>query len=122
MMPQTVVVIGASDKPERYSFQAIQLLVSYGHVVIPVHPRLSTIDGLTVVPSLGDIKVPVQTATLYLGKENSDRITSAILDLHPKRLIVNPGAENPDLEEAARTTGIIVLHACTLVLLHTGRF
>ena len=36
-MGKKVVVIGASNKPERYSFKAIKALVNNGHEVIPVN-------------------------------------------------------------------------------------
>jgi predicted CoA-binding protein len=43
---QRVVVLGASDKPERYSHQAVRLLLEYGHQVVPVHPSLHSVAGL----------------------------------------------------------------------------
>jgi hypothetical protein len=42
--------------------------------------------------------------------------------LNPKRIIFNPGAENPELEALARKNGIEVLNACTLVMLSIGNF
>jgi hypothetical protein len=45
-----------------------------------------------------------------------------ILGLNPRRIIFNPGTENPELEELARKQGIETLEACTLVLLSIGRF
>ena len=43
---QTVVVLGASPKPERYSNKAIRLLQQHRHRVIPVHPAIAKIEGL----------------------------------------------------------------------------
>lgn len=36
-----VAVLGASNKPERYSYQAVKLLAEKGHLVFPVHPAIS---------------------------------------------------------------------------------
>ncbi|NQU39695.1 MAG: CoA-binding protein [Lentisphaerae bacterium] len=119
---QRVVVIGASDKPERYSNRAVRLLAQYGHDVVPVHPAISVIEGLPVVASLEDITGHVDTATLYLSAARSSALADAIVQLHPTRVIFNPGAENPDLKTALETHGIRTEEACTLVLLNTGQF
>ncbi len=118
----TVVVLGASPKEDRYSNKAVKLLLEYGHEVIPVHPVAAAVHDLPCIKKLGDITCPVHTLTLYLGPSASTPLQQQIIDLHPQRIIFNPGTENPDLETAARAAGIEVLEACTLVLLKTGRF
>jgi hypothetical protein len=44
------------------------------------------------------------------------------LELNPKRIIFNPGAENDELLILAEQAGINTLEACTLVLLRTGQY
>jgi len=117
-----VAVLGASNKPERYSFQAVKLLAEKGHAVCPVHPALATIDGVPVFKQLGDIPVPLHTLTVYVGPERSTALTAAILAARPQRVIFNPGAENPVLAQQLQAAGIRVENACTLVLLRTGQF
>jgi predicted CoA-binding protein len=119
---QRVVVMGASHKPERYSNQAIRLLLEHGHEVIPVHPRLDVAEGLPVVHQLSEIDGAVDTLTLYIGPERSSAAAEAILQLRPGRVIFNPGSENPDLETRLREAGIAHEQACTLVLLRTAQF
>jgi len=117
-----VAVLGASDKPERYSYQAVKLLAQKGHTVFPVHPRLAAIDGMPVFSRLADIPASLHTVTVYLGPKRSSALAEDILASCATRLIFNPGAENPDLAERLRSVGIEVLDACTLVLLKTGQF
>jgi predicted CoA-binding protein len=117
-----VAVLGASNKPERYSFQAVKLLAEKGHAVCPVHPALATIDGVPVFKQLGDIPVPLHTLTVYVGPERSTALAGAILAAGPERVIFNPGAENPVLAQQLQAAGIRVENACTLVLLRTGQF
>ena len=119
---QTVVVLGASPKPERYSNQAICLLKKQGHQVIPVHPAIKEIAGLPVAASLADIDRSVDTLTLYVSPINSTPLINAILSLNPTRVIFNPGTENPALRTALKEQGIQEEDACTLVLLNTGQF
>ncbi|MEJ5189533.1 MAG: CoA-binding protein [Breznakiellaceae bacterium] len=122
MNTRTVVVLGASDNPERYSYRAVRELQKHGFPVIPVNPTLSSIEGLPVVPRLADISEKVDTLTIYLSEKRSTPLIPEILTLRPGRVILNPGAENPVLEKALSEAGIPWLHACTLVLLSTGRF
>jgi hypothetical protein len=115
-------VLGANNKPERYSFQAVKLLAEKGHAVFPVHPALATIDGVPVFKQLAHIPAPLHTLTVYVGSERSIALAAAILAARPQRVIFNPGAENPALAQQLQAAGIQVENACTLVLLRTGQF
>lgn len=119
---RTVVVLGASPKPIRYSYQAVKLLNDKGFRVIPVHPRAQRIDQIPVVHSLAAISEPVDTLTLYIGPERVRDQIQGIVDLRPGRVILNPGAESHALEVALRQARIPFERACTLVLLRTGQF
>ncbi len=119
---QTVVVLGASDKPERYSHKAQRLLQAHGHRVLPVHPKLASIAGLPVLASLAAINEPVDTLTLYVGPERGEALIDAIVALRPTRVIFNPGSESPRMQQALDAAGIDWEEACTLVLLNTGQF
>jgi len=117
-----VAVIGASDKPHRYAYQAVKLLLEKGHEVYPVHPRVREIDGLKVYPSIRDAGDCFDTVTLYVGQAGSAAMADEILGCMPKRIIFNPGAENPDLEDRAKTMGVETVRGCTLVMLKTKQF
>ena len=115
------MVLGASPKEDRYSFKAAQLLQSYGHTVIPVGLKEGSIEGIdiqTAWPSPGS----VHTLTIYLHPDNQKQLLPKIIELQPKRVIFNPGAENPSLESALKELGIKTVKACTLVLLRTGAY
>jgi predicted CoA-binding protein len=119
---RTVAVLGASDNPERYAYKAVERLREKGFPVIPVNPKLKELLGLPVIPSLGEIRTPVDTLSLYLSPERAILLTGDILALKPGRVVLNPGTESPDLEKALDDAGIPWLHACTLVLLATDQF
>lgn len=119
---EVVVVLGASDKPDRYSNRAVRLLKREGYRVIPVHPSLQTIEGLEVVHNLKDIREGAGTLTVYLSPARSESLAADILRLKPRRVIFNPGAESMRLEEELRKAGIEVLDACTLVMVNSGLF
>ena len=119
---QRVVVVGASSKQERYSNRALRSLVAHGYEVVPVHPALTSIEGLPVVHKIEDITGPVDTLTLYVSPNISSALEEALIGLAPQRVIFNPGAENPALQAALEEKGIHTEEACTLVLLETNQF
>src|ERR1041385_102670 len=109
-----VAVIGASDKPDRYSYQAVMLLKEKGHMVYPVHQRIKEIEGMKVYPSVKDITDAIDTVSMYVSADISSKIGADILAKKPRRIVFNPGAENPQLENKARAQGVLPLNACTL--------
>lgn len=117
-----VAVLGASANPERYSNQAVALLKAKGHTVFPVHPAVTELHGLKVYPSLTAIPAAVDTVTVYLAADKSSALAADFRQVRPKRVIFNPGAENPALAASLEREGCRTLDACTLVMLHTGQF
>ncbi len=120
-MLKKTVIIGASDNPQRYSYKATVQLNRHGHPVIPIGLKEGMIEKTTVLkgqPAITDI----DTVTLYVGPQNQPYWYDYILSLKPKRIIFNPGTENPEFEKMATDKGIEVLEACTLVLLSIDQY
>jgi len=115
------VVIGASLNPQRISHEAVIKLNRKGHEVIAIGLREGEIDGIKIQKGKPEIK-NVDTVTLYLNAKRQEEMIDYILGLHPKRIIFNPGAENPELMTKAASQGIEVEEACTLTLLAIGLF
>ncbi len=119
---QNVVVLGASPNEDRYSNKAVRDLLSHGHRVYPIHPLSAEIHGQSCYKSLDDVTCEVDTLTLYVGKERSTILMDNILSMKPRRIIMNPGAENDLLETKAKEHDIEVIRGCTLVMLRTAQF
>lgn len=116
-----VAVLGANSNPERYSYKAVSLLQEYGHEVIPVHPTEKSVLNIPCVPSLKEVK-NVNTISVYVNKNISSKLSQEFLSAKPKRVIFNPGAENPELEKILENAGIEIVEGCTLVMLRTKQF
>jgi predicted CoA-binding protein len=115
------VVIGASENPLRYSFLAVEKLKKYGHPVVAVGAKPGHIGNTEILAGQPFIE-DVDTITLYINPSLQTQMESYIFSLKPKRILFNPGTENPDLEKKAGSLGIKTKEACTLVLLGTGQF
>ena len=121
-MNRNVAVLGASTNPERYSNKAVKLLVESGYSVFPVHPARRPIDGLACHARLAEIDEDIDTITVYLGPANSTPLIDEIVETKPRRVILNPGTENTELEKRCIEAGIEVQKACTLIMLRTDQF
>jgi len=119
---KNVAVLGASNKPDRYSFRAVTMLKDKGYNVFPIHPRITSIKGIKVLPSLDDICETIDTLSIYVGPARIAPLVDSIIKLNPKRVLFSPGTEYKPLEEKLKEAGIPFLKACTLVMLSTGQF
>ena len=115
------LVLGATTNPARYGFIATSRLKMYGYEVVPVGIREGDIEGIDIL--LGKPEVEgVDTITLYLNPKRQEEYYEYILSLKPKRIIFNPGTENPELIKIAQERGIETEIACTLVMLSVGNY
>jgi predicted CoA-binding protein len=121
MTTKKTLVLGASGNPERYSFLAVNRLREHEHPVIAVGKRAAVVSGVQVETEVKPIP-GLDTVSIYLNPENQKNYYDYIFSQNPKRVIFNPGAENPDFEKKLTSQGIRVMEACTLVLLSTGQY
>ena len=120
-MSKKTVVIGTVPNPDRYAYLATEKLVAHGHETIPIGIRAGTIGDLTIVtdrPLLTD----VDTVTLYINAERQKDWYDYIILLSPKRVIFNPGTENPAFVALLRDHNIDTEIACTLVMLSVDTY
>ena len=120
-MSKKTVVIGASTNAERYSYKATERLKDHGHEVVPVGLKEGEIHGLQILTGQPEVQ-NVHTVTMYVGPQNQPSYYQYILGLHPKRVVFNPGTENPEFEEMLVKSGIEPVEACTLVMLSVGNY
>jgi len=120
--PETVAILGASPKSDRYAYKAFELLRQYGHRPLPVNPAFDEILGEKCYPTISAAPGPIDTVTLYLGEARSNPLIDEIVSAKPRRIIMNPGAENSTLAAKAEEAGIEVVEGCTLVMLRTDQF
>jgi predicted CoA-binding protein len=116
-----IVVLGASPNPERFSYQAVQSLLQRNYTVIAVGIRPGFIGNLPIVAGMPDV-ASVDSLLLYIGPGHQKDYYESIIKLQPKRVIFNPGTENPELIDLCKKARIEVVLDCSLVMLVTGRF
>ncbi|MDD4968060.1 MAG: CoA-binding protein [Paludibacter sp.] len=115
------LIIGASSNQERYSYLAAERLLAHGHDIELIGKRPDVIFNKTIETQKKPF-TDIDTVTLYLSDKFQAEYYDYILSLHPKRVIFNPGTENPELELLLNNNNIQTEEACTLVLLGTGQY
>ncbi len=115
------LVIGATNRPEKYGYKAVKSLLSHGHKVHAIGVRKGFIDDVEIQNEkvLFD---DVDTVTLYINPTIQIEYYNYILQLKPRRVIFNPGTENYAFYPVLKAAGIAYEEACSLVLLHTRQY
>ena len=115
------LVIGASTNKERYSYKAIHNLVDKSHQVVAIGAQ----KGIAFDVPIETEKIAFQgidTITLYINAKVQSEYYDYILSLQPRRVIFNPGTENPEFYAILKENKISYEVACTLVMLATNQF
>lgn len=122
-MSKKTVIFGATTHTYRYAYLAANKLSSHGHEIVPLGIRSGSVANEEILdintrPTLKD----VDTVTMYLRPAYQTEFEDYLISLGPKRIVFNPGTENPSFEEKARAHNIETLHACTLVMLSADQY
>lgn len=115
------LILGATTNSSRYAYLAAQRLVTYGHPIVNVGIKTGLVAGQEIEKP-EKIHTDIDTITMYVGTNNQADLYDYIINTKPKRIIFNPGTENPELEDLATKNGIEVQEACTLVMLSTNQY
>ena len=118
---KNTLVFGASLKPNRYSNLAIKKLLAHGIETTAFGVKEGKVSGIQIKSNLEDFQ-NIHTVTLYMNPFRQASYYKSIVDLAPKRVIFNPGTENPEFYALLREHEIEVEVACTLVLLSTNQY
>ncbi|OIQ21420.1 MAG: CoA-binding protein [Flavobacterium sp. MedPE-SWcel] len=115
------LVIGASTIPDRYAYKAVKMLQQHNHPVVAIGKKEDTLDGVKIEKEQIFFD-DVDTVTLYLNPMHQKQYYDYIIQLSPKRVVFNPGTENPEFYALLKENSIEVDIACTLVLLTTNQY
>lgn len=121
MKNKKTLVLGASTKPELYAYKAIAMLVEKGHSVLAIGQNAGEVAGIKIQTKAIPLK-NIDTVTLYLNPARQRDYYNYIVEAAPKRVVFNPGTENPEFYQLLKLNNIKVEVACTLVLLATNQY
>lgn len=115
------LVLGASLKPERYSYRAVVQLIKNNIQVIPMGLVEGQFDSISIVKPFEHLN-DIHSVSIYLTPHRQQEYYDYLIELKPQRIIFNPGTENPEFAQLLEASGIYWENACTLVLLSTNQY
>lgn len=111
------VVVGATDKKEKFGYKIFKQLLEKGVELKGMHPKLKELEGKQVVQSLEEIKENIDTFVLIIAPEKSKPIIQEALAKGVKKFWFQPGAESEELQkmlfsysDTEVSTGSCILH------------
>lgn len=114
------LVLGASPNSARFSNKAITSLVRREKNIVAVGLRKGFVSGVEILTGFPKIDF-VDTLLLYIGVKTQEYYIKYILDIHPKKVIFNPGTENPELITILKKNDIEVVQGCAIVMINSGQ-
>ena len=120
-MKKRTLVIGASENPHRFSNKAIKALLEKEVDVLALGKRKGQIGNVTISTQISE-EEKIDTVSLYINPSHQKVYEEFLFDLAPRRVIFNPGTENPELKTKLSSNGIQALDACTLIMLASNQY
>jgi predicted CoA-binding protein len=114
-MALKVAIIGASNNREKFSNKAVRAYAKQGFEVYPVNPREETVEGIKAYRSILDIPAELDRVTVYLPPNVTLTILEEIAEKGTKELFLNPGSEDKEVIEKAKSLGLAPILACSII-------
>ena len=121
MVGYKTLVLGATPNPARYAYKAVHQLLNKNVEVVPMGIKEGVIASIPIV-SVNEQQENIHTVSLYVSAARQEEYYDFIINLAPKRVIFNPGTENPQFAQKLNKAEISWENACTLVLLSTNQY
>jgi predicted CoA-binding protein len=112
---RTVAILGASNNRAKYGNKAVRAYQQQGYTVYPVNPREPSIEGLPAFKSVLDLPSRPEMVSVYLPPPVLLKLLPDIAAKGCDELWLNPGAESPEVLEAAERLGLNVIQACSIL-------
>lgn len=115
---KTIVVIGASPRPERPSHGVMRYLQRHGYRTIPVNPFAAgeTILGETCVAALSDIGEPVDMVDVFRRSEAAGDAVDQAIAIGAKAVWMQLGVRDDAAAARAEAAGLkVVMNRCPAI-------
>lgn len=100
---RSIALVGASNRPERASYQVMEYLLQHGYQVYPVNPQLAgaVILGQTCVAELDELDQPVQLINVFRRGEFAADIALEAIEHEAQCLWLQEGVQSVTAAESA---------------------
>jgi predicted CoA-binding protein len=117
---RTIAVLGIKDGEGDAAFRVPRYLQAQGYRILPVSPKLASVLGECCVPSLRDLRAPVDLVNVFRAPQHLPAHVHEILLLEPRPRAVwlQLGIRDDACAERLRAAGIQVVQDRCLMVEH----
>jgi uncharacterized protein len=115
MEEQSVIIVGASNKRDRFANKAVRAYRDLGWTVYPVHPVERMVEGIPCSPTIAEIPGRAAVMSLYVPPAAGLEIIGGAPAKGVRDVYVNPGSGSPELVERIRELGMNPIEACSII-------
>ena len=114
---KSIAVVGVSDKPGRASYDVSKYLLDHtSYDMWFVNPRIESVFGKQVYPSLRELPVVPDLAVIFRRAEDLPEVLADVTEAGIQRIWIQLGIVNMEVADDAVAAGIdVVMDACILV-------
>lgn len=108
---RTIALVGASNKPDRASYEVMEMLQKHGYTVYPVNPVLAgqRILNETVVSSLKEINAPIDMVDIFRNADSVPPVVDEAIAVNAKVVWMQLGVINDAAARTAEKAGLLVV-------------
>ncbi len=109
-----IAIIGASNDRTKYGNKAVRAYKKAGWEVIPINPKEKEIEGIKAYKNIKEYPGTIEKASLYVRPEIGITIIKDLKEKGVKEIILNPGAESPELIKKITEEGMTPELICSI--------
>lgn len=101
---RSIALVGASNRPERASYQVMEYLLQHGFIVYPVNPQLAgaVILGQTCVAELDELDQPIDLVNVFRRGEFAALLAEQAIEQNAQCLWLQEGVTCAAAADIAR--------------------
>jgi predicted CoA-binding protein len=112
---KTWAVVGATNNKEKFGYKIFKVMLEAGIKVYPINTGISEILGQRCYPTLKDLPIKPDAVDIVVPPKVGEQIVRECAELGIQNVWLQPGANAPQVIQAAKELGLIVVDACIMV-------